>query len=181
MGRRAFSDGTEDRIRSGLRGYMRPSVRALFGEDPDKDGLPESSPESECRAGLSFRRKQADVSVNFLVALPEFCSFGVVVEVESQGKILTAELTGQRRKRIGTGNATPRGAIQSDVAGTGSQLHASDPPILENGKLYRYFSPLHEWGSGDFRDEVVPILPYVVQYAREVRTKVHAHGIAENV
>ena len=115
------------------------------------------------------------------MALPEFCSFGVVVEVESQGKILTAELRGQRWKRIGTGNATPGGAIQCDVAGTGSQLHTSHPAILENGEFYRYFSSFHEWGSGNFWDEVVPIFPNVVQHTREIRTKVHAHGVAENV
>ena len=45
-------------------------------------------------AELFPEKEQADASASFLVALPEFCSFGVVVEVESQGKILTAELTG---------------------------------------------------------------------------------------
>ncbi len=69
--------------------------------------------------------------------LPQFGSFRVVVEMESQGKILAAELAGQRRKWIGSRNTTPRGAIECDVTRTSSQTHTGDAPILENGKLYR--------------------------------------------
>src|SRR5438270_9268707 len=60
---------------------------------------------------------------------------GIVVEVETQGEVLPSELRRQRRKGIGTADASPGGTIKAVVARSGYEFHIRNFAVFENCEL----------------------------------------------
>src|ERR1700722_11222819 len=103
---------------------------------------------------------------------------GVVIKAEAEREKRPGELAGQRRERVGRGNAAPRRPIKRTIARSSNQPHIGNLAILGDGKLNREFPFLH---LGGFRNQVIPVHPHVLQNPLQVRTKIHPLRVAQNL
>src|SRR5437879_13524074 len=100
-------------------------------------------------------------------------SIRVVIEVETESDVLSAELFWKWRERIRAGDSAPSRAVERHVPARAPQVHAFDVPIFIDLEFDSDFPLLHLGRAGDFTYQVVPIQPHSWQHALDALRQRH--------